>query len=422
MKKSFNRNVDTNIDPVKIIINLWKIRNTIIIFSFFFTIIAYTYSAFLPKKFQTYVILEKPSVMDFQNLKKMTANLIGSQVESNGVTNVESFLDIGIYFDDFLNSIISGSSFKNFLIEYPEYNTLGKALSEEDITEWLLIERLINDKNNNVPLAKIIFYHSEDLSLKAGTMLNAYIEFMKKTYMDTHIASQISILISQLAESEIILYEILKKNKTDLKDKMLLLEIQKSVYLDEHERTIKNKIFSYKQALATAKISGIIEPLISQKNFITIEPTISQKNFITNDAGIIIEEYGLFNLGTKVLSAEIVNLNEQLNNLEKTETFNEIITEIERHKALIKFPFAMQENTEQNISYQKIKQKISYKKAEIKYFKNINQIYKWNVILESAEKSKKIYPRKSLFAISGLFFGFIFSIIFMWFRSIVILK
>jgi LPS O-antigen subunit length determinant protein (WzzB/FepE family) len=410
MKKSLNRNVDTNIDPVKIIINLWKIRNTIIIFSFFFTIIAYTYSAFLPKKFQTYVILEKPNVMDFQNLKKMTANLIGSQVESNGVTNVESFLDIGIYFDDFLNSIISGSSFKNFLIEYPEYNTLGKALSEEDITEWLFLERLINDKNNNVPLAKIIFYHSEDLSLKAGTMLNAYIEFMKKAYMDTHIASQISILSSQLAESEIILYEILKKNKTDLKDKMLLLEIQKSVYLDEHERTIKNKIFSYKQALATAKISGIIEPLISQKNF------------ITNDAGIIIEEYGLFNLGTKVLSAEIVNLNEQLNNLEKTETFNEIITEIERHKALIKFPFAMQENTEQNISYQKIKQKISYKKAEIKYFKNINQIYKWNVILESAKKSKKIYPSKSLFAISGLFFGFIFSIIFTWFRSIVILK
>jgi LPS O-antigen subunit length determinant protein (WzzB/FepE family) len=418
MKKSLDKNVDNNIDPVKIVINLWKIRNTIIIFSFFFTIIAYTYSALLPKKFQTYVILEKPSVMDFQNFKKMNANLIDSQNGSNGVASVDSFLDIGIYFDDFLNSIISGSSFKKFLIEYPEYKILGKALSEENITEWLSIEKYTTNKKN-IPLAKIIFYHSEDLSLKAGTMLNAYIEFMKKSYMDTHIVSQISILTSQLEESEIILNEILKKNKADIKDKLLLLEIEKRVYLDEHERSIKNKIFSYKQALTTAKTSGIIEPL-------------------TNDDGITIE-YGLFNLGTRVLSSEILNLNEQLNNLEKTETFNEIITKMEKYKLLektetfneiikvderqnsINIPFVIKENTAQNI-YQKLKEKISYKKAEIKYFKDINQIYKWNVILESAEKSKKIYPRKSLFAISGLFFGFIFSIIFMWFRSIVILK
>ncbi|MDB4250625.1 Wzz/FepE/Etk N-terminal domain-containing protein, partial [Candidatus Pelagibacter sp.] len=283
MKKSLDKNVDNNIDPVKIVINLWKIRNTIIIFSFFFTIIAYTYSALLPKKFQTYVILEKPSVMDFQNFKKMNANLIDSQNGSNGVASVDSFLDIGIYFDDFLNSIISGSSFKKFLIEYPEYKILGKALSEENITEWLSIEKYTTNKKN-IPLAKIIFYHSEDLSLKAGTMLNAYIEFMKKSYMDTHIVSQISILTSQLEESEIILNEILKKNKADIKDKLLLLEIEKRVYLDEHERSIKNKIFSYKQALTTAKTSGIIEPL-------------------TNDDGITIE-YGLFNLGTRVLSSE----------------------------------------------------------------------------------------------------------------------
>ena len=56
------------------------------------------------------------------------------------------------------------------------------------------------------------------------------------------------------------------------------------------------------------------------------------------------------------------------------------------------------------------------------YFLNINQVYKWDVILESAKKSKKIYPRKSLFALLGLFFGIVFSIIFMWFRTSIILK
>ena len=197
MIKNHDINGNNNIDLKKIIRYLWDIKYTIIIFSLFFSIIAYTYSTFQPKQFLTYAILEKPNVIEFQKFNRLITRVVGDKKSGKDVKQLFSdSLEIGIYFDDFLNSLLSITNFKKFLIAYPEYQISSKTLIKENINKWLYIERFIK-KENNISLAKIFLNHDEDLSLTAHIMLNKYVKFMKTIKIDKLIDSKISILNSK---------------------------------------------------------------------------------------------------------------------------------------------------------------------------------------------------------------------------------
>ena len=191
---------------------------------------------------------------------------------------------------------------------------------------------------------------------------------------------------------------------------MTLLELDKDLFLFEHKRRLNNTIFAFQQALNIANNLDLKEP---QK----------QEDVEEVDSDIIVSFGGkreLYNEGIKVLTTQIENHNKELKNLNKNETYNKIVSAIESKQAFLELPYYLQ--NEDNPEYQAIKDKNTLIRAEINFFKNFYEVYKWDVILENAQKSNKIYPKKVIFTVLGFFFGFFFSLIFMWFRTANILK
>ena len=345
--------IEDEIDLTEIIKKLWKDKILIIGLSLLFGVLAYGIGTLIPKKFEATVKLNNISIIEFQKFNNFF-NVIGKTNEE--FQSLQSFK--GDFYNNFKNEVFSISNFTNFLQTQDDAKSFISLLQNKNstVSQYLLNdhfkEKQINlrIKNQTEVIPELVFIYPKEL--KGYDLINRYIQYQAKIQV-----------VQLFNEVENKLNEQLKNNNT-----------QKTLFLENRKRSIENALFDHEQALKIA-------------SSINLEETIPTSMLKGNTESILNEPGGaLYYKGAKVLRGEIDNLKQDLNNLTKTEGYNQIL------------------NQEANI------------KKNISLLQQLD--FNWNPILQQAiEPEKHISPKKSIFVLVGLFLGFFISLLVIFFRS-----
>jgi LPS O-antigen subunit length determinant protein (WzzB/FepE family) len=344
--------IEDEIDLTEIIKKLWKDKILIIGLSLLFGVLAYGIGTLIPKKFEASVKLNNISIIEFQKFNNFF-NVIGKTNEE--FQSLQSFK--GDFYNNFKNEVFSISNFTNFLQTQDDAKSFISLLQNKNstVSQYLLNdhfkEKQINlrIKNQTEVIPELVFIYPKEL--KGYDLINRYIQYQAKIQV-----------VQLFNEVENKLNEQLKNNNT-----------QKTLFLENRKRSIENALFDHEQALKIA-------------SSINLEETIPTSMLKGNTGSILNEPGALYYKGAKVLRGEIDNLKQDLNNLTKTEGYNQIL------------------NEEANI------------KINISLLQELD--FNWNPILQQAvEPEKHISPKKSIFVLVGLFLGFFISLLVIFFRS-----
>ena len=304
---------DDEIDLTEIFKKLWKEKVLIIGLSLLFGVLAYGYGTTIPKKFEASVKINRVSSITFEPFRPY--------IPSNNLNNLNN-LNIE-FFVGFSEQLSSVTNFSDFIINHSQTNNFTNYLKKNKIS----LERyLINNfskkeinlrlKNQNQQVLEYIFIYPKEIV--GHQILNEYVNY-------TATQSYLSFI-----------------------DQIIII--------------IKSRILKHEQALKIA-------------TSINLEETIPTSILKGNTGSILNEPGALYYKGAKVLRGEIDNLKQDLNNLTKTEGYNQIL------------------NQEANI------------KKNISLLQQLD--FNWNPILQQAtEPQKHISPKKSIFVRVGLFLGF----------------
>ena len=387
---------DNEIDLTEIFKKLWKEKVLIIGLSLLFGVLAYGIGTLIPKKFEASAKLNNISIIEFQKLNFF--NVIGKTNEEFQL--LQSFkID---FYNNFKNEVFSISNFSSFLQTQDDAKSFISLLQNKKsaVSRYLLNNHFkkkqtnLRIKNQTEVIPELIFIYPKEL--KGYDLINRYIQYQAKIQVVQLFNEVENKLNGQLKNNNIQKTLYIENRKRDLDTKILQLELDLKEYVNVQTRSLNNKLFEHQQALQTAKS-------------INLEDSIPTSILRGNSGSILNEPGALFYKGAKVLTSEIQNIKSDLNNLDKTEIYNKIVSAIEQNKNQL-------ENLDKTEGYNKILNQEANIKSNISLLQQLD--FNWNPILQQAiEPEKHISPKKSIFVLVGLFLGFFISLIFIFFRS-----
>ena len=395
-KNIYTQNDD--LDPVEIIKKLWKEKVLIIGLSLLFGIFAYGYGTTIPKKFEASVKLKQPFTIEFKKFENVF-NLFGKKneyFESIGKFKIE-------FFNNFKNEVFSISNFSQFLKINKDAELFIKYLKDKEVsleqylTDDHFKEKRVNLRINNQTevIPELIFIYTKEI--KGYDILNQYIHHQASLSKQQLLKKIEDNLQEKLKNNHQAKRLYIENRKNNLETQIVQFNVDLKDYIGNQTRALENRLFEYEQALKTAKS-------------INLEDSIPTTSILRGNSGSILNEPGaLFYKGTKVLDSEIENIKSDLKNLDKTDRYNEIISSLEQAKNQLL-------NLVQTEDYNKILNNEANLEKNINLLKQIN--FDWSPILQQAiEPIKHISPKKSIFALVGLFLGFFTSLLIIFFRS-----
>ena len=392
---------DDEIDLTEIFKKLWKEKVLIIGLSLLFGVLAYGIGTLIPKKFEASAKINAPSIIEFQKFN-IVYNLLGKTNEE--LVNLQNFkVD---FYNNFKNELFSVSNFANFLQQQEDTKAFLTLLQNKNsrVSLYLLDDHFkekqvnlrIQGKTEVIP--ELIFVYPKEL--KGYDLVNRYIQNQALTEKNKLMKQIESNLDEKLKNNNDQKTLYIETRKRELETNILQLQLELKEYVNVQTRSLNNRLFEHEQALQTAKS-------------INLEDSIPTSILRGNSGSILNEPGALFYKGVKVLTSEINNIKSDLNNLDKTEAYNKIVSAIEKNNNQL-------ENLDKTAGYNKILRQEANLKNNISLVKQLDFV--WNPILQQAvEPQKHISPKKSVYALAGLFFGFFLSLIFIFLRSIKLL-
>jgi LPS O-antigen subunit length determinant protein (WzzB/FepE family) len=420
-----NKSNDIEIDFIKIAKILIKEKTILLGTSLLIGIIALLYSLQLPKKYETTVILHKPSIYFFQNFinfySKEDYEKFKNDYYSNFIDQVSSMTNIS----EFINN---SSSYKIFKEKVEKNNVNLQSFFKNKFTETTQKE------SKNI---KYSLVHGENID--GAQFLNEYMYYASKRQFDKNKESLIEALQIKLENQKILKENYIKNKKKELETLLLLNKFDLEHYITSRKKDLETQIFNlklkikefsdrktrsleitlnnYEQALSVAKDIGLIE-------------TIPTSILSGNSGSVINEPVDLFYKGTKALSSEIRNIKDDFNNLKRTSTYNGLISQIEVANNQI-------QNLKKTTDYNKIleeREKIIYKLNNLKLSTEYNNFFEienniknrinllkelkleWNPILELATNNdSKNYT--IIYTPIGLLMGLLLAIVIIIFKN-----
>ena len=391
MNKKNEKYFNYDIFLIEIFQNISKAKFTVIFISIFFLLLGVFYSKSLPKKFTTYALV--------QDLKLIKFN-INPKIITGSLDSI--YLD---YYDNFLHQVTSSKTFSNFLIEnnnsYSDFKKITdhESWAKNKITLYMekkyMGESLIPTNVN----AKLIFTYSDNLKIIGPRILNDFIIYTEKKINNDYLNSLKISIEKKIEINDVIKNAYIENQRYILNARIKKLELKKEEFFLFKSREINNKIFRYKQALNVANNLDLKKPQRQNDN----------DNDKKLDADIIVnfgEERQLYNEGIIVLTTQIKNFNQLLKNLEKNNSYNKIVSEIDIYKNQL-------ENLTLSDEYFKLFEQGTFLKKDLSYLKNLktyNSII-WNPLLERATKSIR-EDINHIFVYAGAILGIFMSLLF----------
>jgi LPS O-antigen subunit length determinant protein (WzzB/FepE family) len=260
MKKNNPYITDDEIDLGDLLRTLWREKVLILSISIICGLLGYLYASFKPEEFKTYIKLKNPPSQLFETY----IGLIGINNNNNNITT-------GQFISDFKLKLLSLDNFESFVQESRDLDNFKAYLKSKNIT----VKKYFKDKKDilgvvkekNIIIPDEYFFVFDKKILEGDIVFNNYVEFTKK--------------------------KIIIEFKKDLKT------------------TIENKIVANEQALETAKLINLENPIIKS---------------LDRQVQVVNEPEALFYKGTKVLSQNIIYLKRLLQKLENDQlNYNPIL-------------------------------------------------------------------------------------------------
>jgi LPS O-antigen subunit length determinant protein (WzzB/FepE family) len=261
MKKNNPYITDDEIDLGGLVRTLWREKMLILSISIICGLLGYLYASFKPEEFKTEIKLKNPPTQLFEPyVGYLEVN--NNNNNNNNNTAAEKFIS------DFKSTFLSLDNLEMFVEESRDLDNLKAYLKLKNITvKKYFKDKFVEEKTKDIIISNKYFLNFEKKILEGDIFFNNYVEFTKK--------------------KNIIEYK--KKIKTG----------------------IENRIAFYEQALETAKLINLENPILKS---------------IDNKAQFLNEPEALFYKGTKVLSQDIIYFKRTLQRLENDQfNYNPIL-------------------------------------------------------------------------------------------------
>ena len=268
MKKNNSYLADDEIDLSDIIKSLWREKILILFISIICGLFGYLFASFQPQNFKTEIKLKNPPYQLFESYSYLINN--NNQTTTTTTTTTTTIIKTTNvaekFFSDFNLNFLSLDNVESFVEESQGLDNFKRYLKSKNITaKKYFIDKLGIVKEKNIIISNKYFLVFEK-NLDGDIFFNNYVEFIKK------------------------------KSVTEFKKNLKL--------------TIENRINSYEQALETAKLINLENPILKSLN---------------NQNQAVNEPEDLFYKGSKLLSLEINYLKRLLIKLENEQFNFEII-------------------------------------------------------------------------------------------------
>jgi hypothetical protein len=262
MKKNNPYITDDEIDLGHLVRTLWREKILILSISVICGLLGYLYASFKPEKFKVEITLKNPTFQLFEpysGLIEINPN--------NSNSNSNSNITAGQFIPDFKLKLLSLDNLESFVEESQDLDNFKAYLKSKNIT----VKNYFNGKLGEVKEKNIIILNKYFLVFPKGLdgdiFLNNYVEFTKKNN---------------------------------------IIEFKKNL-----KTTIANKIIFYEQALETAALINLENPILKS---------------LDNQSQVVNEPEALFYKGTKVLSQNIIYFKRLLQRLENDQfNYNPIL-------------------------------------------------------------------------------------------------
>ena len=268
MKKNNSYLADDEIDLSDIIKSLWREKILILFISIICGLFGYLFASFQPQNFKTEIKLKNPPYQLFESYSYLinNNNQTTTTTTTTTITIIKTTNVAEKFFSDFNLNFLSLDNVESFVEESQGLDNFKRYLKSKNITaKKYFIDKLGIVKEKNIIISNKYFLVFEK-NLDGDIFFNNYVEFIKK------------------------------KSVTEFKKNLKL--------------TIENRINSYEQALETAKLINLENPILKSLN---------------NQNQAVNEPEDLFYKGSKLLSLEINYLKRLLIKLENEQFNFEII-------------------------------------------------------------------------------------------------
>jgi LPS O-antigen subunit length determinant protein (WzzB/FepE family) len=265
MKKNNPYITDDEIDLADLVRTLWREKILILSISVICGLLGYLYASFKPEEFKTYIKLKNPPSQLFETY----IGLIG--INNNNNNNNDNNITTGQFISDFKLKLLSLDNLESFVQESRDLDNFKAYLKSKNIT----VKKYFKDKKDilgvvkekNIIIPNEYFFVFDKKILEGDIVFNNYVEFTKKK---------------------------------------IIIEFKKNL-----KTTIENKIVANEQALETAKLINLENPIIKS---------------LDRQVQVVNEPEALFYKGTKVLSQNIIYLKRLLQKLENDQlNYNPIL-------------------------------------------------------------------------------------------------
>jgi len=323
MKKS--KSNDIEIDFIKIAKILINEKTILLGTSLLIAIIAFLYSLQLPKKYETTVTFQKPSLYFLTNFKNYFSKEDYIQFKDD-------------YYSSFLDQLSSSTNISEFSINHPSYKILKEKVEKNNIN----LQSFFKNKFTEISKKKS---KNKEYSLVYGEnidgaqFLNDYAYYISKQQFDRikerlinnlkielenqqklkedHIKNTKKNLETSLLLKESDLEQFIKSRKKDLETEIFNLRLKIKEYIDRETRNLEITLHNHEQALIVAREAGLIE------NTQTSNLNGNQYSVFDKPKDLLYKE------GAKVISSKIRIIKSNFDNIEKTSYYNELISQIE---------------------------------------------------------------------------------------------
>jgi LPS O-antigen subunit length determinant protein (WzzB/FepE family) len=270
MKKNKSYLADDEIDLADLIKSLWREKILILSISVICGLLGYLYASFKPEEFKSEITLKNPPFQLFENY----SGLIEINSTNNNNNNNNNNITAGQFISEFKLKLLSLDNLESFVEESRNLDNFKAYLKSKNIT----VKNYFNGKFGEVKEKNIIILKQQQQQqhkyflvflkgLDGDIFLNNYVEFTKK------------------------------KNITEFKKNLNI--------------TIENRVASYEQALETAKLINLENPILKSLN---------------SQAQVVNEPEALFYKGSKVLSQNIIYFKRLIQRLENDQfNYNPIL-------------------------------------------------------------------------------------------------
>ena len=367
--------------------------------TFLFGILFFLYSLSITKKFEATVYVKEPTFVQFEKIFFVNKQII---YENEKKTKEYIFEESRRFFDRFATNISSITEFSSFLRTDKNFEEIFESIYKKKLT----VENYLQDNNFKFEkkFAKDSFQKEYNINLKflyfdgidGENILNNFVQEYAENFKKKYILEKIKFNNVKLNEIEQLKTLYVKNSEKILKIKIFQENLKLKEYINKRTRFLENQLFQYKQALKTASVINLKDSI----------PTSILKE---NAGSILNEPSALYFKGTQVLQSEIENIKNQYKNIDKTDEYNNIVSNLENLKNQL-------ENLEKTEQFNKFEyEKLNLEKNNY-LLKSME--FKWNPIAVRALKStKNIHPKSLNYFMLGSIVGFILSLIIIYYRK-----